>query len=87
MSPVLSSIPLHWCREETCVLIDPAVPTHVFRVRVQHNPIRSGHIDADTIVAKALRRVEVENEDDSGSLKHDDLVALVLKRDVSLGRR
>lgn len=86
MSPVLAVVPLHGSGEESSSLIHPRVTSKVFGVSVEDNLVRAGHINADSVVGEALSGVEVEYEDYTSPLKNNDLVVLVLERDVRLRR-
>lgn len=85
MCPILASIPFHRSSEETGSLVDSVVSTDLLGVSVEHHAISARHIDANAVVAEALRGVEVEDEYQSSSLKDNHLVILVLQRDVCLG--
>lgn len=84
MRPVRPSVPLHRRGKEACALVEPVEPAEVLCIGVEYYPVGPRHLDADAVVGVALGGVEVEDENDTGPLEHDDLVALVLERDVGL---
>lgn len=85
MSAVPPVVPLQRLGEEPCVRVDSAKAAVLLGVRVEHNPICACDIDTDAVVLKALCWVEVESKHHASPLKDDDLVTLVLERDVRLG--
>lgn len=50
------------------------------------NPVGSLLLNADAVVGEAVGRVKVEDPEQAGALKYNDLVALVLEADVGLWR-
>jgi hypothetical protein len=60
------------------------VTTEVLAVRVEHNPVLASDVDTDSVVGIALRGVEIEDKHNACPFKDNDLVSLVLKRDVGL---
>lgn len=87
MSPVLAVVPFHGRGEEASAFINATMAANILVVGVQNNLVRSRNLNADSVVGIALGGVEIENEDNAGPLKDDDLVSLMLERDVCLWRR
>lgn len=65
-------------------LIDSIESAKQIVIGAQHHLISAGHIDTDSVIGKALGRVEIEHKHQSGSFKGNQLVALVLVADVRL---
>lgn len=84
VSPVASTIPLHWCREESGIRINPVEASKISCVGIKDDAISSGRVNANAVVAEALCGMEVENENQSSSFKNNDFVSLMLERDVGL---
>jgi hypothetical protein len=83
---VLAVVPLERGRLVHDGGIDILETTVFFVVRREHDLVRAGYFDAHTIVGEGLGRMEVEDEQETRTLEHDQLVDLVLERDVSLWR-
>mmetsp|Transcript_155367 Transcript_155367/g.498494 ORF Transcript_155367/g.498494 Transcript_155367/m.498494 type:complete len:736 (-) Transcript_155367:1057-3264(-) len=66
--------------------VQPLVPSEATFVGVQDEAHGLIHAHADLVAHKALRGVEVEDEQKLTALKGDDLVSLVLERDVLMLR-
>lgn len=79
MCPVLPVVPFHSGRKEPCALVDAVESANILAVRVEDYSVCSSNIDANPVVAEAVGRVEVEDEYQAGTLKHDHLVVLVLQ--------
>ncbi len=84
LQPVATPVEVLWVSEEAGGVVEQTETSESFVVRVQDNLVRSGSVNANEVVGKTLGRVKVEAEDNSSSLKHDDLVVLVFGRDVTL---
>jgi len=81
---VLAVVPFHGLREEVAVLINAAVPAELLRVRVQDDLVFSGDINTDSVVCVGIGCVEVEDEQQSGTLEDDHLVILAFEADIRL---
>lgn len=84
LQEVLPLVPRERCGEESRTLVHIAVATERLCVRVQHDLVRALLLDTNAVVGEAVLRVEVEDPQETGTLEHDDLVALVLQADVCL---
>jgi len=84
MRAILASVPLHLLSKVSCSCVEPAEAAVLLCIRIQHNPICACFLDANPVVCEALCRVEVKDEHQAGTLKDDNLVTLVLERDVCL---
>lgn len=82
--PILPPVPFHRGRRESSVLVNPAKAAHFFGIRIENTTVCPFDLNPDAVISIALRRMEVEDEDDSGSLEYNDLVTLVLERDECL---
>jgi len=69
---------------ELAIQHDIVIPSEPLLITRQRNVIRSGLLNADAVVGKALGRMEVEDEKKASAFKHKNLVYLVLERNISL---
>lgn len=86
MGAVLPTVPFSRLGEEASALVNTIMSARLLGIRVQHNSVCPGHVDPNPVIAEALGRMEVEDEKAATSLEDDDLVSLVLERDVCLRR-
>lgn len=64
--------------QESGVGVDRVEPTHVLVVCVQDDLVGPFNVDPNAVVGVAVRRVEVEHKDQTGTFKHNYLVPVVL---------
>ena len=62
------------------------MPTKGLVVGAQNDAVGTFLLNTNTVVSEALLRMEVKDPQQSSTLKHNDLIALVLKADVGLRR-
>ena len=80
------SIPAHISSEEARLLdIAPKTPKGGI-IGIKHNTISTSNINANAIIRKALRGMEIENPQQTRPLKDKNLISLVLQTDVRLRR-
>lgn len=84
MSPVLPVVPFHGSSEESSVLVNSRMTSKFLRVAIQYDPVCASFFDSNSVITEAVGWVEVEDEHQAGTLKHNHLVSLVLERDVRL---
>jgi len=60
------------------------VATKDLAVRVEHDRVLARNVGANGVVCERLVRVEIEDEEQIGTLERDQLVVLVLARHVRL---
>lgn len=84
MQEILPPIPRHIGREESRRLVISAVATKLQVIRIQHDAVRSRLFNADPIVGKAFRGMEVEHPQQVRSFKDEDLIDFVLETDIRL---
>jgi hypothetical protein len=76
--------PFFRCRSEQRRGVHVLESSVLLVVARQCDLVRPRNIDPDPVIREALRRVEVKHEEEACALVRDDLVALVLERDVRL---
>lgn len=84
MGAVLAVVPREVGSEEASLGIETVEATVILGIRVENDAVGARLLDADAVIGVAVGVVEVEDEDQAGALKDDDLVTLVLERDVGL---
>lgn len=84
MGAVLAVVPREVRGKEAGLGIKTVEAAMILGIRVEHDTVGARLLDADAVVGVAVGVVEVEDEDQAGALKDDDLVTLVLERDVGL---
>jgi hypothetical protein len=87
LQPIPSAIPFHGCSKVFAVQCNIVESAKVFFVAAQGNPILARLIHSNAVICEALRGVEVEDEQQSGTLVHNCLVNLVLQGHVCLKYR
>lgn len=86
MEEVLSVVPGEIGGEEAGALVNATQTAERRAVGVQDNAVSTSLLNTNTVVCEAVRRVEVEDPEKTGTLEDNDLVALILEGDVSLVR-
>lgn len=81
---ILPVIPREIGGEEALVVLNPAEAAELRRVGVEDDAVSARLLDADAVVGEAAAGVEVEDPEQARALEGDDLVAVVLERDVRL---
>ena len=84
LRPILPVIPFHSRCRVFCRNIYVFEPSELFGVGRKDRMVFARFFDADAIVGKRLGGMEVENKQQPGTLKDDDFIGLIFKRDVSL---
>ena len=84
MGAVLAVVPREIRGEEASLGIETVEATVLLGIRVENDAVGARLLNTDAVVGEAVGVVEVEDEDQAGALKDNDLVALVLERDVGL---
>lgn len=86
MEEVLSVVPGEIGGEEAGALVNATQTAERWAVGVQDNAVSTSLLNTNTVVCEAVRRVEVEDPEKTGTLEDNDLVALILEGDVGLVR-
>jgi hypothetical protein len=84
LQEVLAFVPCKRRGEEARALIDVAVAAKRLCIGAEHDAVCTFLLDADAVIREAVLGMEVEDPQQARTLKHNDLVALVLEGDVSL---
>ena len=84
LSPILSAVPFQGRRLIFCGNVYVFKPSESLVVGRKNCMILARFFDADPVVGKRVRRVEIENEQQPGALKNNDLVGLIFEGHVSL---
>jgi hypothetical protein len=74
-------------RKELALLTHTIMSSKARLIRIQSNPVLPRRGDSNAVVGKRFCRVEVENEDRTGTIKDEDLITLMLERDEGLRGR
>lgn len=65
-------------------MIQSSVSAKTLVVRIKYNLVLPKIRYTDAVVGKALSWMEVENEDQTSSIKHNDLVWFILRANITL---
>lgn len=84
MGAVLAVVPRKVGSEEASLGIETVEATVLLGIRIENDAVGALLLNTDAVVGVAVGVVEVEDKDQAGALKDDDLIALVLERDVGL---
>lgn len=81
---VLAIVPWQISGEESGVLRNAVQTTKGRAVSVDDDAVSTSLLDTDPVIGEAVAWVEVEDPEQAGALKHNDLVLLILEGDVGL---
>jgi hypothetical protein len=86
LQAIPSPVPLHRRSKVFGIQVDIVKAAEISLVAAQHSMILPRFFHSNPIIGIALCRVEVEDEQQAGSLVYNHLVLLVLQRHVCLGQ-
>src|SRR5688500_11804684 len=84
LSEILAIVPGKIIGEEAGILCVSAESAELGAIAVEDNAVDATLLDADAVVGIGVCGVEVEDPEQAGALEDEDLVSLVLQRDVRL---
>lgn len=84
LHPVLAVVPFHGSGFVRDARVNVVKPAKLLLVAGQHNSVRPRDFNAHAVIGERVRRVEVENEEQAGTLVYDDLVSFVFERNIRL---